>query len=97
MKTLYNIINTGKLIAIISFVLGTCLLVLHLLIPKEQPIIIIGLYYVGYAAAINAFSFLILVITAFTYWKNRIEVFKTCGLLLLNIPIAVLYFFIVIN
>ncbi|WP_400077599.1 hypothetical protein [Winogradskyella sp. R77965] len=97
MKTLYNIINIGKLITIISFVLGTCLLVSFILFPKEDSIVMIGLHYVGYAIVINAILLLFLIITAFVYWDQRITVFKTCGLLLLNIPIAIAYFFIVIT
>lgn len=97
MKTVYNIINTGKLIALISFALGTCLLLSFLLFPKIDSIIIIGLYYVGIAALINAILFLFLILTAFVYWDYRIKLFKTCGLMLLNIPIAIGYFFMVIN
>lgn len=97
MKTLENIINTSKLIAIISFVLGTCLVVVFFLFPKEFSILKLGLYYVGIATIVNALIFLLLLITALVYWNFRIRVFKTCGLLLLNIPIAIAYFFIVIN
>ena len=97
MKTVYNIINTSKLIALISFALGTCLLLSFLLFPKIDSIIVIGLYYVGIATLINAILFLILIITAIAFWDYRIEVIKTCGLLLLNIPIAIGYFFMVIN
>jgi len=97
MKNLENIINTSKLIALISFALGTCLLVAFLLLPKENSILIAGLYYVGYTAIINVILFLILIITTFVYWDNRIKVLKTCGLLLINIPITICYFFIVVN
>ncbi|MEH1006784.1 MULTISPECIES: hypothetical protein [Winogradskyella] len=97
MKTLYHIINTAKLIGLISFVLGTCLLVSFLLFPNTNSIVITGLYYVGYATITNAIMFLILIITAFVYWTYRSLVFRTCGLLLLNIPIAICYFFIVIK
>jgi hypothetical protein len=97
MKTMYNIINIAKLITILSFVLGTCLLLSFLLFPQEDSIAFAGLYYVGYVSLINAVLFLVLIITAFVYWDYRIKVFKTCGLLLLNIPIAIGYFFIVIT
>jgi len=71
MKTLYHIINTAKLISLISFVLGTCLLVSFLLFPNTNSIVIAGLYYVGYATITNAIMFLILIITAFVYWTYR--------------------------
>ncbi len=97
MKAVYNITNTAKLIAIISFVLGTFLLFSFLLFPKDDSITLAGLYYVGYASLSNAILFLVLIITAFAYWDYRKMVFKTCCLLFLNIPIAIVYFFIVIN
>lgn len=97
MNTLNNIINTAKLIGIISFVLGSCLLVSFLLSPNEKSIVIMGLYYVGIVTLINAVLGLVLIITAFVYWDYRILIFKTLGLLLLNIPIAIGYFLIIIN
>lgn len=97
MKILNTITNTAKLIAILSFTLGTCLLVSFLMFPKENALTMAGLYYVGYVSLINIILFLVLIITAFVYWDYRILVFKTCGLLLFNIPIAIGYFFIVIN
>lgn len=97
MKTLYNITNTVKLIAIISFVLGTCLLLSFFLFPKNDALTVDGLYYVGYATLINAVLFLVLIIMAFVYWDYRVPIFKTCGVLLLNIPVAIGYFFIVMN
>ena len=97
MKTIYNITNTGKLIALISFLLGTYLLVSFLLFPKVDSIVIIGLYYVGYATIINVILFVFLIIVVFIYWDYRVNILKTCGLLLLNIPIAIGYFFIVLN
>lgn len=97
MKTIYNITNTGKLIALTSFVLGTCLLITFLLFPKENKIIITGLYYVGYTAIANTILLIILIIMACIHWNYKRIILKTCGLLLLNIPIAIGYFFIVIN
>jgi hypothetical protein len=87
---------SAKLIGGGSFAFGTLLFVLQLIDPKgnyESA----GLYFIGYAFVINAVFFLMLVICASLFHHRHKALLKTAGLLLLNIPIAVIYLIIILN
>lgn len=50
-------INSGKVTAIVSFIIGTIILILHIYLKDEIGIMIIGLYYTIAAFFINAILF----------------------------------------
>jgi|SRR6218665_661380 len=89
--------NFSTQTALFSFGIGTLILVTHLLFPKANRIIYCGLVYVVLAAIINILVLLVL-LYHFIVTPNYREYFAIKILILLaNIPIAVLYFFIVIK
>lgn len=87
---------SAKLIGGGSFAFGTLLFILQLIDPKGNYASA-GLYFIGYAFVVNSVFFLALIITAGLFYHRRQVLLKTAGLLLLNIPIAVIYFIIIIN
>lgn len=89
--------NVCKGSALLSFIIGTILLAIFLITQKFDSIVTIGIYFVVIALWYNLVVFIITLISAMYYWQNRIELLGHCGLLLLNIPIAIGYFFIVLN
>ncbi len=97
MTTVNNIKNTGKLTALISFVIGTFFLLFFVIFKTYDSIVIIGMYYIAIAFIVNSIVFLSVFISGLYFWDRRLELFATCGILLLNIPIAIGYFFLVLN
>jgi hypothetical protein len=95
MKT--NLILTGKITAILSFVIGTILLAFYLYFGESFIPITLGLGFVAVALIINTVLFIACLGSAIIYHRNRIELLKTCGLMLLNIPISIGYFYMVIT
>ena len=90
-------LDISKIVAGISFILGTLLLVLFLFFRELESIVIYGLYYVIIAFTINTFIIFWLIIKFLIRPKKQEELLKSIGVILINIPIAIGYFFIVIN
>ena len=90
-------LDISKIVASISFIIGTLLLVLFLFFKQEESLIMLGFYYVIGAFIINTFVLLSLLTRLILNSENRIELLKAIGIILINIPIAIGYFFIVIN
>lgn len=84
-------------LAIVSFSFGTLLLLFHLVCPRVLLILIIGLYYVVFAVLINFLALLVLCYQFLAKPQERETVAIRILILLSNIPIALLYFFIVIR
>lgn len=88
--------NFSTQLAIGSFIIGTFLLLLHLLFPKGD-LLLIGLIYVAIALFTNSIM-LINLFYLYLIHKNHQQYYTIKILLLLaNIPIAVVYFKIVIE
>lgn len=87
-----NILSSTKKIALTFFAIGTILL-LSYLIFRIEGIITIGYLYVYISALINLFI-LAMLLLALIAKNNKVEILKSIGILLLNIPIAYLYFII---
>jgi hypothetical protein len=84
-------------LAVLSFSIGTFLFVLHLIFPNEDGIIILGFFYVLFAILINSLSLLNLCYLCITDPENRETNAIRILILLANIPIALLYFYIVLH
>jgi hypothetical protein len=83
-------------LAIGSFIIGTLLLVLQLTFPRID-LILTGIIYIGIAFVLNAIVLVNLVLLWFTQ-KNHQEYYTIKILILLaNIPIALVYFKIIIE
>lgn len=91
---------TGKLstqIAIASFGFGTLVFLLNQFFPQEDIIFFIGFIYVLIALFVNGVVVLNL-IHHFIFFQNHREYFGVKILLVLaNIPIAALFFYLTIN
>lgn len=92
-----NINQTGFIIAILSFVLGTTILSLYLYIGAEYLSISLGLAFVIIAIIVNTVVFVAILGSAILNKTFDHDTLKTCGLMLLNIPIALLYFYMVVT
>ncbi len=92
-----NLIYLGKTTAILSFIIGTTILSLFLYFDHSNLIEDIGFQYVLIAIPFNLMVFIISLIALIANNKHRVELLKTCGIMLLNIPIACYYFYIVIT
>lgn len=79
-----------------SLIIGT-LLFLSYFVFKEGQILLLGLGYIGIAVIINLIVLFILLINLITATENRSEILKAMCLLLLNIPIAYFYFWVLTN
>ncbi len=91
---------TGKLstqIAIASFLIGTLLFVLHQLFPEANEVYIIGFFYVLTALLVNGIVVLNLIHHFIFYHKHRDYFGVKILIVLANIPVAALLFYLTIN
>ncbi len=91
-----SIFKNSYKIALISFSIGTILFVLQIINKGLNGVTIIGYYYVGAAIIVNSLILIILLSVLFLN-KNKIDIIKSIGVILVNIPIAFLYYQIVIH
>ena len=94
---MFNISCASKIITLCCFVIGTTLFSLFLYLGESKIPIMIGIKFIIVAILINTILFLANLIIALLNSENRFEYLKTCGLILLNIPIAILYFRIILS
>lgn len=84
-------------LAVVSFAIGTILLLLQKLAPNNLNILIIGLFYVLFAILINGIMFVNLAYQFIILPKYREYLAIKILILLANIPISFLYILIVFN
>ena len=82
--------------AIVSFGIGTLLLILHFIFKKSDIIIVTGIYYVLISFLVNGLMLLKLIIDWITEPLNRPQIERQALILFANIPISFVYFLIVI-
>jgi hypothetical protein len=75
----------------ISFGLGTLILLIHFFM-KGEGMLFIGFYYLVGAVAINLLVLFMMIIVMFIRPEDLKENLVSAGILLLNIPIACVYF-----
>lgn len=92
-----HLITTSKSIALISFIIGTILFALQLYNSYSDNLIYTGIVFILIATIVNTIVLLGLIFSIFGTTSNKPEILKAIGLLLLNIPIAILYFSILIT
>lgn len=93
----YNLLDIGKITAFISFVIGTCLLSFFLYFGDNFVSIGFAIVYIIIALIINSILFTLIIIAAILNKTDRFKAFKTCLVMLANIPVSMLYFFMVIT
>lgn len=84
-------------LALISFGIGTLLLLLQKLAPTNYEILFVGLLYVLFAILINGIMLFNLAYHFIILPKHREYIAIKILILLANIPIAILYILIVFN
>ncbi|SFD17487.1 hypothetical protein [Algibacter pectinivorans] len=91
-----NLITTSKTIAVLSFAIGTILFALQLYFSNSYKLIYPGIIFIFVAVIINTTALLGLLLGLIDN-KNRSALLQATGLVLTNIPIAFLYFYILIE
>ena len=91
-----HFITTSKTIAVLSFVIGTILFTLQLYRFNSNNLIQIGIIFIISAVIINTISLLVLLFGLLGN-TDKWEILKTIGIVLANIPIAIIYFYLLIN
>ncbi len=91
--------NIAQYLAISSFAIGTILFMLTFILTSDfkNHLIVIGFYYVGIVLLINLLYLIIMIISLFVTEFYHEYIIKKGFIMLANIPIAILYFFILIN
>ena len=95
METYFLNLPISTKIAFISFSIGTLLFGTYFLLPSSDNLLFIGLFYTLIAITTNGILFLKLIYNWITDPTNRFSIEKQGLVLLANIPIAILYFFII--
>lgn len=85
-----------NIIPILSFAVGTSLLLFYA-VTKYEPLLFIGLLYVSGAVLVNTAYLFYLLIQLLKNWNNNYEIFIRIGITLSNIPIAFLFAYLVFN
>lgn len=86
----------GQITAVLSFVISTCLLAFLLYFGESSFILQIGLTFIIIAFIVNIVLLSVLVGAAILNPKHRLKSLKTCGMMLLNIPIVILYIYVLL-
>lgn len=85
--------------ALLSFGFGTLLLLLYIVSSEEnqEDLLYIGLVYLLAAFIINVVVMLIMIALSFIHKNRQREILINTSVQLLNIPVAVIYFFIIFS
>ena len=83
-------VRNGKRSAIISFFIGTIIFVIYFISSKAE-ILLIGYAFIAIAGLINLVILIDILIKSNKDKENRNNIYITCGLMLLNIPIMLFY------
>ncbi len=94
--TMKNLILTGKITAASSFIIGSILLAIYLYFENPNHLETTGITFIVIAFWVNLILWIILVISAILKPEYRVEILKTCGIMLLNIPVTFGYFLLVL-
>lgn len=92
-----NLNYTAQIVALLSFVIGTCLLSFYLYFGETLVHITVPLMFVIIAIIVNTVIFAALLGVAILNTSRRVENLKTCLIMLINIPIAILYFYMFVT
>ena len=95
MKT--NLNHIGQIVALLSFVIGTSLLAFYLYFGRNFIPLGLAFAFILIAIIINSVLFIAIIGTTILRKTEQQEALKTCGLMILNIPIAILYFYMIVT
>ena len=83
-------------VAKLFFFIGTLFFLIQLIIGNITFITILGYYFVQLSILLNAIIVIVLVI-GLIIEQNKKETLKSIGIIVANIPVALLYFYIVME
>ncbi|MEJ8597563.1 hypothetical protein JSO62_02470 [Riemerella anatipestifer] len=86
--------KSAKILALISFFLGTFLLVIYYLTMSAE-FALFSYFLVGGIVVINLMVLILLISKLLNRGSEKEGILKTIGIMLLNIPIALFYFYVV--
>lgn len=90
-------LKTTYKVALAFFTFGTLLFILQVIVRGITGITMVGYFYVIVSIIINLIILIVLVFSLAIKNENIPETLKSIGVILANIPIAYLYFYIVMN
>ena len=88
-------IRIGRLIAVISFLLGTAIFAIYFL-TSSSDLLLIGYYFIVLAALINIIILLLIFVRVARDTTNRRKLLRTSALMLLNIPVMLAYYWLIV-
>ena len=94
MKTEWHI-KFGLQTTLFSFLLGTSIFVLYFLTSSSE-LLLIGYLFIAFAGLINIGVLILILVKAYKDKDNRKKLLTTCGIMLLNVPVMLVYSWIVI-
>lgn len=84
-------------LAVLSFAFGTLIFGLYFVLPENDGILVLGLCYVIFAVFFNSAVLLNLLYQLLTLPSEREEIIIKILIVLSNIPIAILYIYLIIQ
>lgn len=94
-KHINSLLQVPVITALISFIIGT--IFFGLFIAGNEEMLIYGFFYVVIAAIINFVILLLLIAVSFANKKYQTIILLRTSLMLVNIPVAVLYLYLIFN
>ncbi len=86
-----KLIRYAKVLALLSFLIGSAIMLAYVFIPYTREIMFVGMVFTCGAFMLNVLMVLTLLVSLIWYESFWREVLKTIGLLLVNLPVAMLY------
>lgn len=83
-------IKLGRKIALISFVLGTIIFVLYFL-TSSIDLLLLGGGFISFTVLVNIGILILILVKAYKDKENRKKLLKTCGVMMVNIPVMLFY------
>ncbi|WP_299113015.1 hypothetical protein [uncultured Winogradskyella sp.] len=89
--------NTGKIVALTSFIIGTIFLAFYLYYGETVVNVYLAFLFIVSAIIVNTVLLTVIIGAAVLNRINRIEALKTIVIMLLNIPVSILYFYMIVS
>lgn len=92
-----NLNHTGQVVALLSFVIGTLFLAFYLYFGENYIPLGLALAFIIIAFIVNSVLLVAIIGTTLFRKTHKKEALITCVLMVLNIPIAILYFYMIVT
>ena len=88
-------IKLGRKTALISFVLGTIIFGLYFLTSSFE-LLLLGEGFISLTVLVNIGILILILVKAYKDKENRKKLLKTCGVMLVNIPVMLFYYWVTV-